>query len=88
MSETSATFLWKLYSCIMYSIQLCWLTNKKAAVGHRGTVLPLKKFVEEGGKSSDYGGETALGQNQQHEDRSLQQPNELLGEHCKNTIPI
>lgn len=54
----------------MYSIIICQLTNKKAAVGCSGTVLALQELVEEGGKSSDHRGETALGQNQQHEERT------------------
>lgn len=49
---------------------ICWLTNKKAAVGCSGTVLALEELVEEGGKSSDHRRETALGQNQQHKDRT------------------
>ena len=50
------------------------LTNKEAAGRWGGAILVFQELAEEGGEAGDGGGETALGQDQQHVDRAQQHP--------------
>lgn len=56
-------------------------TDQQGAVGGRGAVLPLQEFVEEGGDAGDDGGEAALGQHQQQEERTQQEAEKHPGKH-------
>lgn len=56
-------------------------TDQQGAVGGRGAVLPLQELVEEGGEAGDDGGEAALGQHQQQEERTQQEAEKHPGKH-------
>lgn len=56
-------------------------TDQQGAVGSRGTVLPFQELVEKGGEASNDGGEAALCQHQQQEERTQQEAEKHPGKH-------
>lgn len=56
-------------------------TDQQGAVSDRGAVLPLQELVEECGEASNDGGEAALRQHQQQDERTQQEAEKHPGKH-------
>lgn len=61
------------------------LTDEEVGVGRGGTILLLQELVEEGGEAGDDGGEGALSQDHEHEERVHEELKEDAGKPCKQT---
>lgn len=61
------------------------LTDEEVGIGRGGAILLFQELVEKCGEAGNDGGEGALGQDHQHEERVHQEPQEDAGKPCKWT---